>query len=79
MQAPPHCGHHQALQGDGAGLQGRVERRPGSDPSATPRAFAAARGNRNDPEGRRVFHNYGHDGMGYILSYGIADEIARLA
>jgi len=26
--------------------------------------------------GVKVFHNYGHDGMGYLLSYGIADEIA---
>jgi len=28
------------------------------------------------PAGRTVVHNYGHDGMGYILSYGIAAEIA---
>jgi D-amino-acid oxidase len=28
------------------------------------------------PDGRRLVHNYGHDGMGYILSHGIADEIA---
>lgn len=26
-------------------------------------------------DGRTLVHNYGHDGMGYILSHGIADEI----
>ncbi len=30
------------------------------------------------PRGRSVVHNYGHDGMGYILSHGIAAEIAGL-
>lgn len=29
-------------------------------------------------DGRPVIHNYGHDGMGYILSHGIAGEIASL-
>jgi D-amino-acid oxidase len=29
------------------------------------------------PDGRTLVHNYGHDGMGFILSHGIADEIAR--
>jgi D-amino-acid oxidase len=29
-------------------------------------------------DGRTVVHNYGHDGMGYILSLGIAAEITRL-
>jgi len=28
------------------------------------------------PAGRTLVHNYGHDGMGYILSHGIAAEIA---
>lgn len=28
-------------------------------------------------DGRTVIHNYGHDGMGYILSYGIAKDIAK--
>jgi D-amino-acid oxidase len=27
------------------------------------------------PDGRLLIHNYGHDGMGYILSYGIAEEV----
>src|SRR5262249_12661725 len=27
-------------------------------------------------DGRVLIHNYGHDGMGYILSHGIAAEIA---
>lgn len=30
------------------------------------------------PGNRSVVHNYGHDGMGYILSHGIAAEIAGL-
>lgn len=29
-------------------------------------------------DGRLLIHNYGHDGMGYILSHGIASEIAAL-
>ncbi|MBP7860977.1 FAD-binding oxidoreductase [bacterium] len=30
-------------------------------------------------DGRPVIHNYGHDGMGYLLSHGIAAEIASYA
>jgi len=28
-------------------------------------------------DGRALVHNYGHDGMGYLISYGIAAEIAK--
>lgn len=30
------------------------------------------------PDGRVVIHNYGHDGMGFLLSWGIAEEIAAM-
>jgi D-amino-acid oxidase len=30
------------------------------------------------PSGLIVVHNYGHDGMGYILSHGIATDVVRL-
>lgn len=31
------------------------------------------------PDGRTLIHNYGHDGMGYLLSIGIASHIAAYA
>lgn len=39
---------------------------------------AMPRVERESRDGRLLIHNYGHDGMGFILSHGIADEIVRM-
>jgi D-amino-acid oxidase len=56
----------------GAPVQGvKVGLRPGRTSVRVEREVVAG--------GRRMIHNYGHGGCGYTLSWGCAEEVARLA
>ncbi len=81
IRSKPDPAITQRILADGAQLDGRVAEldvldvrvglRPGRPSVRVEREQLA--------DGRPVVHNYGHDGAGFILSWGCAQEVVDLA